>query len=225
MKRSQLNKRIALAKEFAGAHGRTLPEWSDWTLQDYQAHPEVARFLNARQIGWDVTDFGSGNFEETGLLLLCLRNGIQGNDSERPYAEKMLVVGEMQETPFHAHRIKLEDIINCAGGNLMIEFLNVDDNGVVEETAVTVMADGHSITLQPYEPLRLRPGQSVTVDRGVYHRFYGEASTGTVLAWEVSQVNDDNSDNYFLEERGRFSQIEEDAPITNPLWHEILSHR
>ena len=41
------------------------------------------------------------------------------------------------------------------------------------------------------------------------------------MAGEVSQVNDDNNDNYFLETFGRFSQIEEDEEAIHPLWNEI----
>lgn len=217
MKRSVINETIASAKDIAQRNRRVLPVWSDWSVDDYRKDPEVTQFLYDRQMGWDITDFGGGSFEERGLVLFCLRNGIQGSAYERPYAEKMLVVEERQETPFHFHKIKLEDIINCAGGNLMIEFLDAAD----ADTPIIVRADGQAIKLRPREPLRLKPGQSVTVERGVYHRFYGEAGHGPVLAWEVSQVNDDHSDNYFLDELGRFSTIEDDTSPVNPLWHEL----
>ena len=71
-------------------------------------------------MGWDVTDFGSGDFAARGLLLLCTRNGIQGQAGERPYAEKLMVVRDGQETPFHFH-VKAEDIINRGGGDLVVE--------------------------------------------------------------------------------------------------------
>ena len=54
-----------------------------------------------------------------------------------------------------------------------------------------------------------------TVDQdsqGLAHQFYGEAGTADVLAGEVSFVNDDETDNYFLEPAGRFPEIEEDEP-------------
>jgi hypothetical protein len=44
----------------------------------------------------------------------------------------------------------------------------------------------------------------------MYHRFYGEEGRGTVLVGEVSSVNDDTSDNRFLEPQGRFPDIVED---------------
>jgi D-lyxose ketol-isomerase len=42
-----------------------------------------------------------------------------------------------------------------------------------------------------------------------------------VMAGEVSQVNDDNKDNYFLESVGRFSLVDEDEEAIHPLWNEI----
>jgi D-lyxose ketol-isomerase len=221
LKRSNLTSLIADAKALAASYHRVLPSWSNWGIADYVAKPDVARYVKNRQMGWDVTDFGGSNFDERGLLLFCLRNGIQGNPTEKPYAEKMLVVGEMQETPFHLHHVKLEDIINCGGGNLMIEFLYKESETSSPDRPITVKADGETVVLAPREPLRLHPGQSVTVERGIYHRFYAEAGAGPCLGWEVSQVNDDFTDNYFLEDGGRFSSVEEDAPIVHPLWHEV----
>ena len=77
--------------------------------------------------------------------------------------------------------------------------------------------------MAPWAPLRLSPGESVTIDRGVYHRFYGEPGGGPVLAGEVSQVNDDRTDNYFLEQLGRFAAIEEDELPARLLWNEIAA--
>ncbi len=179
MRRSDINRQIEFAKGFAASHARVLPEWADWSIGDYEGRADVASYLHERHMGWDITDFGSGDFARRGLVLFCLRNGIQGRSHERPYAEKMLVVNEGQETPFHHHKVKLEDIINCAGGNLMIEFINPSH---IDEP-ITVRSDGIPIALAAREPLRLRPGQSVTVERGIAHRFYGEPGHGPVLAW------------------------------------------
>ena len=56
----------------------------------------------------------------------------------------------------------------------------------------------------------LEPGESICLEQGVYHRFYGEPGKGKVFVGEVSEVNDDTSDNRFLEVVGRFPQIIED---------------
>ena len=128
---------------------------------------------------------------------------------------------EDQVIPFHSHNIKLEDIINRGGGNLVLEFVKVDSQKNPLQEKIKVMIDGEFKTLNPYEPLILERGQSVTVERFVYHKFYAEKGTGMAMAGEVSQVNDDKKDNYFLEKVGRFADIEEDEDILHPLWNEI----
>jgi hypothetical protein len=57
----------------------------------------------------------------------------------------------------------------------------------------------------------LTPGESICLEQGMYHRFYGEKGKGRVLVGEVSMVNDDTSDNFFYEPVGRFPVIEEDV--------------
>jgi len=168
-------------------------------------------------MGWDVTDFGSDDFASRGLALFCMRNGIQSDADTVPYAEKLLLVGEEQETPFHTHKVKLEDIINRGGGDLVIEFRKADG----DDSQIEVRCDGIIRRPERDEPVILRPGESVTIPRGLYHRFYGRKGGGEVFVGEVSQVNDDGADNYFWEPLGRFSKIEEDAAPVHPLWNEI----
>jgi len=160
-------------------------------------------------------------FNEQGITLFCIRNGIQGNAQDKPYAEKLLFMREGQEIPFHSHKVKLEDIINRGGGDLAIEFVIVDEHLKEKNQKITILVDGVQIEVAPYEPLILKRGQSVTVERNVYHKFYAVKGTGMVMAGEVSQVNDDNNDNYFLEAVGRFTKIDEDEKEVHPLWNEI----
>lgn len=218
MKRSEVNAAITEAKELLREFRWSLPEWADWTDEDYLKNSEVADYLRNHQMGWDVTDFGSGRYAERGLTLFCLRNGVQSDEDSLPYAEKLLFVGESQETPFHCHHNKLEDIINRGGGNLIVEFCNQD---LEDKSEIQVSIDGCSRKIALHDPLRLSPGQSVTMVRGIYHRFYAELGHGMVLAGEVSQANDDGNDNYFIEPLGRFSTIEEDAAALHPLWNEV----
>ena len=172
-------------------------------------------------MGWDVTDFGKGLFNEQGITLFCIRNGIQGNAQDKPYAEKLLFMREGQEIPFHSHKVKLEDIINRGGGDLAIEFVMVNEHLKEKNENINILVDGVQVEVEPHEPLILKRGQSVTVERNIYHKFYAVKGTGMVMAGEVSQVNDDNNDNYFLEPVGRFTQIEEDEQPIHPLWNEI----
>ena len=221
MKRSEINKAIQTAKEMMEKYSWTLPHWAYWSNSEYENKSELREYLNNHQMGWDVTDFGKGIFNEQGITLFCIRNGIQGNANDKPYAEKLLFMQEGQEIPFHSHKIKLEDIINRGGGDLAIEFLEVNDEDQELSNKIAVLVDGEKILLDPYEPLILKKGQSVTVERNIFHRFYAVKGSGMVMAGEVSQVNDDNNDNYFLEPVGRFSEIQEDEPTLHPLWNEI----
>jgi D-lyxose ketol-isomerase len=162
-------------------------------------------------LGWDITDFGSGDYYKIGLLMITLRNG-NFNDPkyEKPYAEKLLVVGGGQVTPYHYHYKKWEDIINRGGGNLLLRLYNRGDNDTLADTPVTAHIDGHECTVQAGEIVRLLPGESISLVNGLYHTFWGEPGTGTILVGEVSKVNDDRVDNRFLEKIGRFPNIEED---------------
>lgn len=215
MKRSQINEALKAAEETLADYRWALPEWASWSLTDHETHSAHSAWLRARQLGWDVTDFGSGDFAKSGLTLFCVRNGTNG-PNERPYAEKLLFVGVDQETPYHAHKQKLEDIMVRGGGTLCLEF--TEQGAVLDVTETTVRIDGAEAPLYG-QVHRLTAGQSITVPRGVQHRFWGEGSP--VFAAEVSQCNDDLTDNYFLTPTGRFSEIEEDVEAHRLLWNEV----
>jgi D-lyxose ketol-isomerase len=221
MKRSEINQAIIESKKMMENYSWVLPQWGYWSKEDYINEPSVSKYLKDHQMGWDVTDFGKGLFNEQGITLFCIRNGIQGNAQDKPYAEKLLFMREGQEIPFHSHKVKLEDIINRGGGDLAIEFVMVNEHLKEKNENINILVDGVQVEVEPHEPLILKRGQSVTVERNIYHKFYAVKGTGMVMAGEVSQVNDDNNDNYFLEPVGRFTQIEEDEQPIHPLWNEI----
>ena len=221
MKRSEINQAIIESKKMMENYSWVLPKWGYWSKEDYINEPSVSKYLKDHQMGWDVTDFGKGLFNEQGITLFCIRNGIQGNAQDKPYAEKLLFMREGQEIPFHSHKVKLEDIINRGGGDLAIEFVMVNEHLKEKNENINILVDGVQVEVEPHEPLILKRGQSVTVERNIYHKFYALKGTGMVMAGEVSQVNDDNNDNFFLEPVGRFTQIEEDEQPIHPLWNEI----
>jgi D-lyxose ketol-isomerase len=221
MRRSEINRLMREAEALLAAHRVALPAWARRSSEEWRSRPEQARYRARRQMGWDVTDFGSGRFAERGLLLLCLRNGVGGEEHDRPYAEKVMVVREGQETPFHFHRVKVEDIIVRGGGNLLVELTNTDAAGAPLDTPVRVVTDARERVVRAREPVRLTPGESITLPRGLMHRFYGEPGSGVVLAGEVSLVNDDRTDNFFLDPVGRFAAVEEDEAPLHPLWSEL----
>ena len=55
----------------------------------------------ANHLGWDITDFGKGDFTNYGLFLFTLRNGSPSNWKTlrgKLYAEKIMIVEENQFT-------------------------------------------------------------------------------------------------------------------------------
>ena len=212
MKRSEINQIMREAEKFLATKQFILPEWANWSLQDWKDHKGQTDYITERMLGWDITDFGSGDFNQVGLFLFTLRNGKYGVD-KKPYAEKIMIVGENQVTPWHFHWSKMEDIINRGGGNLVVEFYNADANEQKADTPVHVLVDGLEQVLEPGGKLVLRPGQSVCMTQYLYHKFYGEPGHGVVMVGEVSQCNDDTTDNRFFDPVGRFPEtIEDEEP-------------
>ncbi|MGJ8621709.1 MAG: D-lyxose/D-mannose family sugar isomerase [Yoonia sp.] len=219
MKRSQVNEIMAQAKEMIHAYGFALPPWAYWTPAEFAAQKEAAMQVIKARNGWDITDYGGGNFDALGLFLFTLRNGRLA-DLQRGggmcYAEKLLISRQDQLSPMHTHIIKAEDIINRGGATLVIELYGSDDAGhFAEDQGGTVWCDGLRRDFAAGEKLKLAPGESVTLMPGDWHAFWGEG--GDVLIGEVSTVNDDETDNVFREPIGRFAQIEEDVPPTHLL--------
>ena len=189
-----------------------LPPFAYWTPGDWEAKGKEYSEIRDNMLGWDITDFGGGDFSKQGLFLFTLRNGsMHMGEYAKTYAEKILIVQEEQVTPFHFHWHKMEDIINRGGGNLMIQVYNSIEDERLADTDVHISMDGRNHWAPAGTIVRLTPGESITLFPGLYHKFWGERGKGTVLVGEVSQVNDDRTDNRFLEPIGRFPEIEEDA--------------
>jgi hypothetical protein len=186
-----------------------LPPWAYWSVNEWKKNKADAQEIIENMLGWDITDFGSGEFYKRGLFLFTMRNG-KFNVDKKPYAEKIMIVEEDQETPMHYHWAKMEDIINRGGGNLVIELYNATQDNKLDSTPVHFKTDGVKRAVAAGGKVILNPGESICLEQGMYHRFYGEAGKGKVLVGEVSMVNDDSSDNCFYESVGRFPVIEED---------------
>jgi len=173
-------------------------------------------------LGWDVTDFGSDDFAHVGATLFTVRNGdVKHPGVGTPYAEKYIILksGEGQEIPMHYHENKTEDIINRAGGQLMIQVYNsTPDKQLDTETPVELWLDGVKHSFKPGEVICVTTGNSVTLTPYVFHRFYAEG--GDVVIGEVSSINDDNTDNVFLAPSERFIGIDEDEAPTHLLCNE-----
>ena len=211
MKRSEINQIVSEAIQFFDEMKFKLPPWGYWSPETWKQKGEHCEEVVENQLGWDLTDFGKGEFSESGLLLFTIRNGHLERD-KKPFAEKIMIVEEEQVTPLHFHWTKMEDIINRGGGNLMMQLYLSDENEDLADHEFEVSLDGVRRKFRPGDVVRMMPGESITLYPGLYHKFYGEEGTGKVLVGEVSAVNDDHTDNRFYMQEGRFPEIEEDEP-------------
>ena len=214
MKRSEINVVILEAAELFSGICFKLPGFARWSPEQWQKTGPEADEIRVNGLGWDVTDYGLGQFDKTGLLLFTIRNGNFKDKATYPkgYAEKIMVVKENQVTPWHYHWNKREDIINRGGGNLVIELYRSDDANKFANKVFNVSVDGIKREIAPGGTVILTPGESICLEPYVYHTFYGEPGKGTVIVGEVSDVNDDTSDNCFYDNLGRFPEIIEDEP-------------
>ena len=210
MKRSRVNDIIREADAFIRSFGYIMPPFAYWTPgRDARPRQAIGGILEPR-LGWDITDYGQGKFDELGLFLFTVRNG-RDEDLRRGggmlYAEKIMISRKDQLSPMHRHNVKAEDIINRGGGKLVLE-------------AVHVRRRRQHRPRRPRS--RWRPTASLPPGcrpAGCCGSTRARASrccpaTGTpsgarasdVLIGEVSTVNDDLTDNIFAEPIGRFAE-------------------
>lgn len=209
MKRSEINKILKDAVSFAKENNFLLPPFAFWNKKDWEDKGAEYDEIRDNMLGWDITDFGSGDFDKVGLLMFTIRNGNFNNKKyTKSYCEKMLISKVGQITPFHFHFKKMEDIINRGGGILAMQLYNSTPDGKFADTDVPVSQDGRNYMVKAGTVLRLKPGESITYYPGIYHQFWAEEAP--VLIGEVSKVNDDRVDNRFYSAPGRFPDIEED---------------
>lgn len=82
------------ADDFIRACGFFLPPFAYWTPADWQGKGVEAREIVTNGLGWDITNFGFGNFKECGLFLFTICNVSSENWKTMPgklYAEKLTI--------------------------------------------------------------------------------------------------------------------------------------
>ena len=213
MKRSEINKALKEMEQMIREYRYFLPKFCDFTPEEWKSKGHEWDEVRNNMLGWDITDFGQGDFDKVGFSLITIRNGNQKRQDEypKPYAEKFLYLREGQYALNHFHWYKMEDIINRGGGNLLIRVYNSHaDESIDREGDVTIHVDGETRVVPAGTQVKLEPGMSLTITQRLYHDFEVEPGTGAVLIGEVSQCNDDNTDNRFNPPAGRFPTIEED---------------
>lgn len=222
MKRSEVNNAIRWAADLMKANHISLPEYADWSPEQWKEKASETALIRKLMLGWDITDYGRGEFDKIGTVLYTVRNGSDTEpDVGVPYCEKYLVMKEGQRLPCHYHVSKTEDIINRAGGILQVFLWNADPETRSRlDTDVTVFQDGIRRVYKAGEAILVTPGNSITLTPYLAHIFGAKPGHGPVVCGEVSKVNNDLTDNYFLEPTSRFPKIEEDEPVLHPMCNE-----
>jgi D-lyxose ketol-isomerase len=213
MQRSFIDARIDKMLEFCASFGARLPPFALWSESEYRADPAAAARILEGGLGWNIVEFEPGAFASRGLSAFTLRMGDWRHLSHgrgRLYAEKALFAEDGQRTPHHYHIVKTEDIVNRGGARFVVELFKVDRAGASLKERFRVLKDVTTIDLGPGDRVTLEPGESLTLEPFVAHAFWAEG--GATLAGEVSLVNDDLTDNYFLPALAPFAPIIEDAP-------------
>ena len=216
MKRSEVNSYVRWAEKFLADNNIRLPKLAYLSPAELTAMKDRLATVKKLELGWDITDFGSGKFDELGAVLYTVRNGLADDPKVGvPYCEKYILMKDGQRLPNHYHVFKSEDIINRAGGDIFVKLWNADPKtGKLLESDVHVWMDGVECVFRAGEEITVTKGNSITLSPYVSHIFGPKPGTGDCIVGEVSKVNDDHTDNYFVEPVSRFADIDEDeAPV------------
>ena len=75
MKRSEINRALkemeAMVKEYRFA----VPPFCDFTPEEWQEKGHEYDEIRENMLGWDITDYGLGRFDQVGFSLITIRNG------------------------------------------------------------------------------------------------------------------------------------------------------
>lgn len=225
LKRSQINDVVAIAKRVFAELGLRLPPFAHMNTEQWRAAGREYDEIRDCQLGWDVTDFGLNDFPLYGRCLFTLRNGKNNARYPKSYAEKFILDPEGQRAPAHLHKMKREDIINRGTGDIVIELASSTPEGQMDSRPLSIAIDGLRRTIKSPSKVVLKPGESIQLEPGVIHSFWGEKGilidgVRYTASGEVSSVCDDLHDNFFLVDAQRFPGIVEDTPRAFYLCHE-----
>jgi len=213
MRRSEINAAIDEAIAFFKGKNFPLPQYAAWSPADWAARGGEYREVREVGLGWDVTDFGSGDFARTGRAIFTLRNGKRGDPRHtKPYAQKVMHLRAGQKSIIHYHRAKMEDICNQGGGVIAIRLWPVGPDSRPAQSRVEVSISGRLAAADAGETLRIGPGEWICLPPLLCHQFWADEDAGDVLSIEVSSACDDRGDNVFPDGGERFPRIEEDEP-------------
>ena len=75
MKRSEINRALKRMEQLISQHGFALPPFCGWTPEEWKQKGSEYNEIRDNMLGWDITDYGLGNFQKVGFSLITIRNG------------------------------------------------------------------------------------------------------------------------------------------------------
>ena len=113
MKRSEINAALHELEDMCKKYNCYLPPFCNFTPEEWKEKGHEYDEVRDCMLGWDITDFGMGDFSKVGFSLITIRNGNRKMSEKYPkvYAEKLLYLREGQYAQNHFHWYKTEDII------------------------------------------------------------------------------------------------------------------
>ena len=89
MKRSEINAALKEMEEMVNKCCFKLPPFCNFTPQDWKEKGGEYDEIRDNMLGWDITDYGLGRFDEVGFSLITLRNGnLKMDKYTKTYADR-----------------------------------------------------------------------------------------------------------------------------------------
>ena len=98
MKRSEINRALRELEAICERERCYLPPFCHFTPEEWANKGHDYDEVRECMLGWDITDYGLGDFAKTGMSLITIRNGNRAMADKYPkvYAEKLLYLMEGQ---------------------------------------------------------------------------------------------------------------------------------
>ena len=92
MKRSEINRALKEMEAMCEQEHCYLPPFCHFTPEEWQTKGHEYDEVRDCKLGWDITDYGKGDFDRFGFSLITIRNGNRAMADKYPsvYAEKLL---------------------------------------------------------------------------------------------------------------------------------------
>lgn len=224
MKRSQIDATIAHSIATADKLGVALPKWVGWSPRQFAADADGVR---AQGLGWKVVDFGLGDFNNCGLVLLVVCNSLFDKSGEpishshqignrtypaSSFSRKFLFVHSGQTEPHHFHRQKArKEVTILAGGPVRFELAWAASDRTLSDRDVDVQVDGIWHNLPAHGSVTLNAGETITLPGELSHIIEVSTTSQDAILLETSTANNDGKDNIFPFITPTSTPVDEDA--------------